>query len=386
MNATTRNTPRRSTRLAGKTVAKFTLPGQVVLVLQGGGALGAYQACVYQALSEAGIEPDWVIGTSIGAVNGALMAGNPLAERVQRLRAFWRAVSHGGWPRFTGNWSRLEAVLQGVPGFFRPNPAAWLYPDNELGEDAAGYYRTDALRNTLDGLIDTRRMSAGEMRLTLGAVNVRSGQLRYFDSRDEPITLDHVLASSALPPAFAPVRIGEELFWDGGIASNTPIEAVFDDRQRHDALIFAVQVWNPQGEAPTTMHQVFARHKDIQYASRAESHVARQKQLHTMRHVIRQLAQYLPSAQRGRRDVAQMLSYGCGTTMRIVKLLSPALAGDDHTKDLDFIPDGIEARWQAGHADALRALLAEPWCRPVDSMQGVVEYDVSLLQPQTAAA
>jgi NTE family protein len=288
-------------------------------------------------------------------------------------------VSRGGGARFSGNWARFVAVLQGVPGFFRPNPAAWIYPDNELGEEAAGYYRTDALRSTLDGLIDTRRMNTGEMRLTLGAVNVRNGQLRYFDSRDESITLDHVLASGALPPAFPPVRIGEDLFWDGGIASNTPIEAVFDDRERHDALIFAVQVWNAQGEAPTTMNQVFARHKDIQYASRAESHVARQKQLHTMRHIIRQLAQRLPAAERDRRDVARMLSYGCGTTMHIVKLLAPALAGDDHTKDLDFTPDGIEARWLAGHADALRALLAEPWRRPVDSMQGVVEYDVSQL-------
>lgn len=379
MNLTTRSAPRRSSQFAGEAVAKSTLPGQVVLVLQGGGALGAYQAGVYQALSEAGIEPDWVIGTSIGAVNCALIAGNPQSERVKRLRDFWHVVSRGGGARFSGNWARFVAVLQGVPGFFRPNPAAWIYPDNELGEEAAGYYRTDALRSTLDGLIDTRRMNTGEMRLTLGAVNVRNGQLRYFDSRDESITLDHVLASGALPPAFPPVRIGEDLFWDGGIASNTPIEAVFDDRERHDALIFAVRVWNAQGEAPTTMNQVFARHKDIQYASRAESHVARQKQLHTMRHIIRQLAQRLPAAERDRRDVARMLSYGCGTTMHIVKLLAPALAGDDHTKDLDFTPDGIEARWLAGHADALRALLAEPWRRPVDSMQGVVEYDVSQL-------
>ncbi len=262
MTATTRNPPRRSTRIAGQAVAQSKLPGQVVLVLQGGGALGAYQAGVYQALSEAGVEPDWVIGTSIGAVNAAIIAGNAPSARLQRLQAFWRVVSHGGWPRWTANWSRLESVLQGVPGFFRPNPAAWLYPDNELGEDAAGYYRTDALRNTLDGLVDTQQMNTGKMRLTLGAVNVGSGQLRYFDSRDEAITLDHVLASGALPPAFAPVRIGEDLYWDGGIASNTPIEAVFDDRQRHDALIFAVQVWNPHGEAPTTMRQVFACHKD----------------------------------------------------------------------------------------------------------------------------
>ncbi|WP_031406546.1 patatin-like phospholipase family protein [Thiomonas sp. FB-Cd] len=372
--------------MAGRKVERPKLPGQVVLVLQGGGALGAYQAGVYQALSEAGIEPDWVIGTSIGAVNGAIIAGSVASERLQRLKAFWRAVSHGGWPRFTGSWSRLESVLQGVPGFFHPNPAAWLYPDIELGEEAAGYYRADALRKTLGGLVDTQQLSTGTMRLTLGAVNVRSGQVRYFDSRDEPITLDHVLASGALPPAFAPVRIGEELYWDGGIASNTPIEAVFDDRQRHDARIFAVQVWNPHGEAPTTMRQVFARHKDIQFASRADSHVMRPKQLHMMRHIIRQLAQCMSPAQRARKDVAEMLDYGCGTTMRIVKLLSPALAGDDHTKDLDFTPEGIEARWQAGHADTQRALLAEPWLKPVDPIEGVAVYDVSLLQPQSAAA
>ena len=227
---------------------------QVVLVLQGGGALGAYQAGVYEALHEADIEPDWVVGTSIGAINGALIVGNRREQRMERLRAFWRTVAYKGLP---APWlgqpaasAALLAVSQGLPGFFAPNPSAWLNAQWPLDEEAAGYYRTTALCDTLASLVDIERLNANAPRMTVGAVNVRTGAMCYFDSREEALDLSHVMASSALPPAFPPVRVGDELFWDGGIYSNTPVEAVLDDNPRCDSLIFAVQLWRPAGNAP----------------------------------------------------------------------------------------------------------------------------------------
>ena len=226
---------------------------QVVLVLQGGGALGAYQAGVYEALHEAGIEPDWVIGTSIGAINAALIVGNRPEDRLDRLRRFWHTVAHKGlpalWPGLPGLptfWTTLQSVSQGLPGFFTPNHRAWLGQHVALDDDDTGYYHTTALRDTLEALTNPACLGAGALRLTVGAVNVRTGAMRYFDSRDEAISLHHVLASGALPPAFPPVRIDDDLFWDGGIYSNTPVEAVFDDNPRRNSLVFGVPLISVQ--------------------------------------------------------------------------------------------------------------------------------------------
>ncbi|TMH61005.1 MAG: patatin-like phospholipase family protein, partial [Betaproteobacteria bacterium] len=206
-------------------------PGQVVLVLQGGGALGAYQVGVYEALHNAGIEPDWVIGTSIGAINAALIAGNAPENRLDRLRQFWARVEQK--PGFdlmrfftglTNAGANFDTVIKGIPCFFTPNPPAWLSSHLQLGVEAAAYYTTAPLRATLSDLIDLEHINARHTRLTVGAVNVRNGEMRYFDSRDEDVHLDHVLASGALPPAFPAVRIEGEPYWDGGIYSNTPIE------------------------------------------------------------------------------------------------------------------------------------------------------------------
>jgi NTE family protein len=200
------------------------LPGQVVLVLQGGGALGAYQVGVYEAMHEAGIEPDWVIGTSIGAINAALIAGNAPEDRVDRLREFWGRVEQGSGPDlarfFTGLANvpaNLTTVTRGIPAFFTPNPIAWIGTHAPLGVENAAYYTTAPLRETLAGLVDLDHCAEHHIRLTVGAVNVRNGEMRYFDSRDEPIGLDHVLASGALPPAFPAVRIDGDPYWDGGI-------------------------------------------------------------------------------------------------------------------------------------------------------------------------
>ena len=349
-----------------------------VLVLQGGGALGAYQAGVYQGLSEAGIEPDWVIGTSIGAINAALIAGNKPADRMTRLHEFWdRLRSPSGFAdawlsAFSGIIANMGTITRGVPGFFQPNPLAMfgLHFPNAAGQ--AAYYSTAPLRETLGELIDLDYLNDRHVRLTVGAVNARSGEMRYFDSRDMPLTCAHVMASGALPPAFPAIEIDGEFYWDGGIYSNTPIEVVFDDKPRRDGLIFSVNMWQPSGPAPETLWQVMGRQKDIQYSSRGLSHVARQQQLHRLRHVIRELAERLPPEQANDPAVKELASYGCGTTMHLVRLLAPRLDNEDHTKDIDFTANGINTRWQAGY-DYVRQVIAEkPWECEVDALTGVV--------------
>jgi NTE family protein len=365
----------------GTTGARPGLPGQVVLVFQGGGALGAYQVGVYEALHEAGIEPDWVIGTSIGAINGALIAGNPPGQRLERLREFWARVEQragAGLPAIAGLrgvLANLTTISQGVPKFFAPNPAAWLGQHTRLGVERAAYYTTAPLRDTLAELVDFEYVNARRVRLTVGAVNVNSGEMRYFDSREDALCAEHVMASGALPPAFPAVRIDGEPYWDGGIYSNTPIEAVLDDKPRRDSLIFAVQMWNPEGADPETLWEVAGRQKDIQYASRSKSHIARQKQIHHLRHVIRELVKQLPEGARAAAEVKELASWGCGTTMHVARLVAPRLDGEDQFKDIDFTPAGIRTRWQAGLADTRRMLAAAPWQRPVDGTEGIVIHD-----------
>ena len=259
--------------------------GQIVLVLQGGGALGAYQAGAYEAMHEAGIEPDWVIGTSIGAINASLIAGSRPDDRVAKLRAFWDRVAHDPaveaaacFPFFGVSLPNWITLTSGVANFFEPNPRAFLGPQMRLSPDAAGYYSTHPLETTLCDLVDFALVNKCSPRLTVGAANVRTAEMRYFDSRDAPITVRHVMASGALPPAFPAVRIDGELYWDGGILSNTPVEAVFDDKPRRNSLIFAVHIWNPDGAEPETIREVLNRQKDIQYCSRTVAQIARQEQ------------------------------------------------------------------------------------------------------------
>ena len=354
---------------------------QTVLVLQGGGALGAYQVGVYQALHERGIEPDWVIGTSIGAINAALIAGNRPEDRLQRLHAFWDRVEHAApnhglrlWPGLDNLFSNLNTVSRGIPNFFSPNPAAWAGTQAKVGVEAASYYITAPLHDTLTSLVDFDLLAERGTRLTVGAVNVRSGRMRYFDNRDEVLGPEHVMASGALPPAFPAVRVDGEPYWDGGIYSNTPIEAVLDDKPRRDSLIFAVSMWQPTGPEPESIWQVMGRQKDIQYASRADSHIERQKQIHHLRHIIRQIARKVPSSQRDTPEMRELASWGCGTTMHVMRLQAPLLDGEDHTKDIDFTPTGVRARWQAGYADTLRMIDRKPWTQAVDPMDGVVVH------------
>lgn len=358
--------------------------GQIVLVFQGGGALGAYQAGVFQALHEAAIEPDWVIGTSIGAINAALIAGNKPADRLARLTEFWDRMRYspfiaamGMMPGFGSAAASALVSLGGVPGFFAPNPfGAWsdLFPTDP---EKVGYYVTDALERTLADLINLEELNRCTTRLTVGAANVQTGAMRYFDSRDAALSLRHVMASGALPPAFPAVRIDGQLYWDGGILSNTPVEAVFDDNPRRSGLVFAVHIWNPSGSEPDGISRVLARLKDLQYASRATAHIARQKQIHRLRHVIAELIDMLPAEARESDEGRKLAAYGCLTRMHVVRLLAPPIAGEDHSKDIDFSPSGIRHRWDAGYADTMRVLEQTPWRHEFDPMEGFILHEAA---------
>lgn len=362
---------------------------QVVLVMQGGGALGAYQGGVYQALDEAGIAPDWIIGTSIGAINAGIIAGNAPADRLPRLVEFWNRVRRSGLssiadqvPGWGSQLSNAMTVMGGVQGFFEPNGRAQMAANPlfaafapRLTPETAGFYSTAPLARTLADLIDIERLNRCETRLTVGAANVRTGEMTYFDSRDQPIGIPHILASGALPPAFPAVAIDGELYWDGGIISNTPVEAVLDDNPRRSSLVFSVHMWRPAGPDPDSMVRVLSRQKDLQYASRTMTQIRRQKQVHRLRHVIAELGHRLPDELRQDPAVRELLGWGCTTRMHVVRLVAPPLAGEDHAKDIDFSAAGIRQRWDAGYADTLRVIEQRPWTHEVDPIEGFILHE-----------
>ena len=357
------------------------LPGQVVLVMQGGGAPGAYHGGVYQALHEAGIEPDWVIGTSIGAINGAIIAGNNVTQRLERLREFWSRIESrppAPWGMFSPQVGSLAtsftALLTGVPGFYSPSAVTAWGLQAQVGVEQAALYSVDPLKKLLPSLVDFERVNSGKPRFTVGVVNVLSGQMRYFDTRDVKIGLDHVLGSCALPPSFPAVRIDGEAYWDGGICSNTPIEAVFDDNPRRNSVVFAVQIWHTRGQEPESVAQVLNRQKDIMFASRTKSHIPRQAQLHQMRHIISKLFSMLPKDQRDTPEAREFASYGCGTVMHIVEINAPSFDGEGYSRDIDFSQASIQERWQAGYADTRRMIARRPWDDPVDPKVGVAVH------------
>lgn len=364
--------------------------GQHVLVLQGGGALGAYQVGVYQALDEAGVELDWVVGTSIGAINAAIIAGNPRPERMRRLAEFWarieqdRLVDALASPSTSAVVRNWLAAFVGVPGFFEASGRAFLSPFTSLPCEEAGYYTVEPLKRTLADLIDFELLAGAETRLTVGASDVTSGEMTYFDSRDMRLDIRHVLASGALPPAFPPVRIDDRYYWDGGILSNTPVEVVFDDRPRRDSMIYAVHLWNPEGREPRSMWEVLNRKKDVQYASRSAVHIARQRQLHQLRHVITRLADLIPEPLSQDPEVRALADYGCRTRMHVVRLLAPRLDGEDQNKDLDFSASGIRRRWEAGYAHTMRVLETAPWLGECDPLEGFLLHEAVAGEPGLA--
>jgi NTE family protein len=373
-----------SETMVQEAVEKFrsTANGQVVLVLQGGGALGAYQVGVYEALHESGVEPDWVVGTSIGAINASIIAGNKPQDRLTKLNEFWsrmeRRICWPFIPTWTGisdTWSYWSTLVSGISGFFEPNLPAFCGAHIPLGIDRAGFYLTTALRQTLGELVDFSIINKRSPRLTVGAANVCTSMMNYFDSRVTEITTEHIMASGALPPAFPAICIDGEYFWDGGILSNTPTEVIFDDNPRRNSLIFAVHLWNPTGPEPQSIWEVLHRQKDVQYSSRIASHISRQQQTHRLRHVVSELARYLPDDVRKSDAVRELAGYGCVTQMHVVRLLAPRLQNENHTKDIDFSPSGISMRREAGYEATMRALKQSPWQGKFDPIEGVILHE-----------
>jgi NTE family protein len=254
-----------------------------------------------------------------------------------------------------------------------------------LGVEQAAFYTIDELRKTVSDLVDFDRIKAGHPRVTAGAVNVRTGKMHYFDSRNVTVTLDHVLASGALPPSFPAIRIDGDPYWDGGLYSNTPIEVVFDDNPRRDSVVFSVQIFPIAGPEPESIWQVLSRQIDIQYASRTDSHIPRQEHIHQLRHMVRELVRMLPEELRESPQVKEMAGYGCGTFMHIIRLNATPYNNDDYLREIDFTSEGIRRRWQAGYADTMRTLERRPWEATIDPMIGVAVHDSDALDGSGSA-
>jgi NTE family protein len=368
----------------------------VGLVLQGGGALGSYQAGVYQALASSEYLPDWVAGISIGAINAAIIAGNAPEHRVDRLRAFWDEVTKptSFWPAPPdgplGAWqqraSALTSVLFGQPGFFAPRgPHEFFAPGRYLS-----YYDTGALRGTLERLVDFDRINNHRgTRLSVGAVNVATAYFSYFDSAHIKIRPEHVMASGALPPGFPPVEIDGELFWDGGLFSNTPLQYMVDYSPRRSRLIFQVDLFQARGHMPTDLDEVNEREKDIRYSSRTRVVTDTLMERHNIRHIINELHKLLPPELADTPQAKRLYEHGCVTTMDIAQLIYRPNEPQGASKDFEFSRATMEARWQAGFSDACTTLQRSPWLAPMTKDHGVRVFDVIhdiLMKRQRAAA
>jgi NTE family protein len=365
---------------------------RVVLVLQGGGALGAYQAGVFQAMHEHGLAPDWIVGTSIGAINAAILAGNPHETRLARLKEFWEGIAHrdsydmrqlpDAQRRSNILLQTWDTLLRGVPGFFRPRLMSPFAAGLAVDPEQASFYSTDELGDTLNRLIDFDYLNApGGIRLTINALKVTCGSLRSFDNRQLNINADHVRASGALPPGFPPVRIDGDLYWDGGLYSNTPLETVLDDNEHVDTLCFMVDLWNADGDEPTTLDEVQTRQKDVTFASRSKRHLDDYVATHKLQQKLRELYLQLPEQARTAQGAEDLAQLGVGSTLHVVRL---AYAGRDWNmaaKDINFSKGSIEWRWDQGYQDALRALKAAGWLSSVTEDTPLVVHELPPARP-----
>jgi NTE family protein len=336
-----------------------------VLVLQGGGALGSYQAGVYEGLAEHGLRPDWVAGISIGAVNAALIAGNPPEKQVERLREFWRLVSDG--PQ-APNWglagttrglvsqvNAAGALMFGVAGFFTPRfPPPPLQPPGSLA--AISFYETAPLKATLERLVDFDRLNAGETRLSVGAVNIRTGNFAYFDNRQMRIGPEHIMASGALPPGLPPVEIDGEFYWDGGLVSNTPLEYVLDERNDRDLLIYQVDLFPAQGPMPKTLAEAAEREMDIRYSSRTRLNTDQAMRIHHAKCLVRRLIESLPPEIAAGQTARILADMSVEHAVTIVQLIYRRKAYESHSKDYEFSRATMLEHWSSGVAAVNRSL------------------------------
>jgi len=358
-----------------------------ILVLQGGGALGAYQAGVFESLSEVYREPTWVAGISIGAINAAIITGNAAGSRVARLRDFWELVSSSLAPPLVlpqgaaareglNEASASQVMLFGVPGFFTPRfPPAPFQPRGSL--EAISYYNTAPLRSTLERLVDFDRINSGTVRLSVGAVNVRTGNFEYFDSTKQTIDARHIMASGALPPGFAPVEIDGEHYWDGGLVSNTPLQYVLDQPGKRRRVVFQVDLFAAQGALPTTLAEVTEREKDIRYSSRTRLNTTNELDRQVIAQAAKRLIDKLPPSLRDDPDVKALSKVRCETAVDVVHLIYRSKHYETQSKDYEFSRLSMKEHWEAGRSDMAHTLHDPRWINHERAPTGVHVFDLT---------
>ncbi len=364
---------------------------QRVLVLQGGGALGSYQAGAYQALCHFDFEPDWIAGISIGAINAAIIAGNERTKRVDKLKEFWETVSapvpwvpipRGERERSAFNETSAAFIATfGVPGFFAPRvPPAPLWPAGS--PQSQSYYDTAPLKRTLERLVDFDRINDLQCRLSVGAVSVTSGNFRYFDNVEfnrlgKRIGPEHIMASGALPPGFPSIVIDGEHYWDGGIASNTPLDYVLDAETSSDLLIFQVDLFSARGPLPQTLLEAAEREKDIRFSSRTRMNTDKNRQLHNARKAIRDLLGKLPDDLKNDPSVSLLCEATKESTVTVVHLIYKSKNYETNSKDYDFSHLAMVEHWEAGVRDVHDSMRHKDWLQRPQSDETMVSYDLS---------
>jgi len=364
---------------------------QRVLVLQGGGALGSYQAGAYQALCRHDFEPEWIAGISIGAINAAIIAGNPRETRVERLKEFWEMVSSPvSWSPVTKGdrarslFNETSAALIatfGVPGFFTPRlPPAPLWPPGS--PQSQSYYDTAPLKKTLERLVDFDRVNDCNIRLSIGAVGVTSGNFKYFDNfefkkRGKKIGPEHIMASGALPPGFPSIVIEGEHYWDGGIASNTPLDFVLDEGVNRDLLIFQVDLFSARGPLPVSLLEAAEREKDIRFSSRTRMNTDKNRQIHNARMAVRDLIGKLPDYLKNDPSVELLRKASRENTVTVVHLIYRSKNYESSSKDYDFSRVGMVEHWGAGERDVYLSMRHKDWLERPQSGETMVTYDLT---------
>ena len=359
---------------------------QSVLVLQGGGALGAYQGGVYEALARREIEPDWVAGISIGAINAAIIAGNASADRLPALRRFWDTVSRelpyhldepiGFARRAFNEWSAQYTAMFGAPGFFTPR---WPVPlpewPNELSR--LSFYDTTPLRTTLLELVDFDRLNRAEVRFSVGAVNMLDGNFAYFDNTERTIGPEHIMASGALPPGFPPVEIDGEWYWDGGLVSNTPLQYVLDNRSPREMNVYQVDLFSSRGIVPTTMADIAQREKDIRYSSRTRLNTDMSRTLQRMRAAAKRLRRKLPEAFHDDPDLMRLLDCQPAGAVAVMHLINRAHGYETNSKDYEFSRMTVNEHWDCGKHDAEHSLRHPDWIARDVNPDEIVTFDLA---------
>lgn len=363
---------------------------RVALVLQGGGALGAYQAGVYQALADAGCEPDWISGVSIGAINASIIAGNHPSDRLPRLRQFWEMVSgRAEWPmKPLGDWDRdwrnrissTLTMLAGQPGFFKPRfPNPWLLPAGADG--ATSFYDSAELRQTLETLVDFDLLNNGAKRFSVGAVNVRTGNFVYFDSEKMEIGPEHIMASGALPPGLPSVRIAGEDYWDGGLVSNTPLQYLLDQDEDRSSLVFQVDLFSSHGDLPRSMRDVLSRQKEITYSSRTRQNTDTFGRVHRLKLLLHDALSRIPESERTNEDKALLDDLDDAGVVNIIHLIYQRRSYEYQAADYEFSSLSMNDHWNAGLEDTLKTLGHHDWLQPPEREIGVTVHDVHRLDP-----